>query len=96
MKDMTATAAEAAKVQERIKELTDYLDLLKADLRDHLAPGKKLTVYTPNSEYTVSVTVRKDSVRLDTTALKKEAPEVYQKFKTLPVTGGKIVNIRKH
>lgn len=72
MKDMTATAAEAAKVQERIKELTDYLDLLKADLRDNLAPGKKLTVYTPNSEHTVSVAVRKDSVRLDTTALKKK------------------------
>lgn len=96
MKDMTATAAEAAKVQEQIKELSDYLDLLKADLRDHLAPGQSLTVYTPNSEYIVSISVRKDSVRLDTTALKKEEPEIYERFKTLQVAGGKIVNIRKH
>lgn len=96
MQDMTATAAEAARVQEQIKELTDYLDLLKTDLRDHLAPGEQLTVYTPNSEYIVSVSFRKDSVRLDTSKLKKEAPEVYEQFKTLPVAGGKIVNIRKH
>lgn len=96
MQDMEKTAAEAAKVQEQIKELSDYLDLLKADLRDHMAPGQKLTVYTPKSSYVVSVSIRKDSVRLDTTALKKEAPEVYEQFKTLPVAGGKIVNIRKH
>lgn len=37
---MTATAAEAAKFQERTKELADYLDLLKAYLRDHLAHRK--------------------------------------------------------
>lgn len=66
---------ELQRIEAQIKELKKVADLIKDEIKEEMGNTEHIEVGGYNVHYTITI-----STKLNTTALKKEMPTIYEKF----------------